>query len=84
MNIQFDSEQHTIAGQLYAREPKGLVKVVMAWGLASSQAKAERILLVAGIASIIIAIGVFLFRGNSEEKILAPLPSITTPDVLPR
>lgn len=68
-NIQFQDNQYVGVRTASASQPSFLVRVVYATGLATTEAAAMRVLLVAAIVAAVLAVAVAIFLQPHEQEL---------------
>lgn len=69
-DVQFIDEQKY--AQVRVRPTKGLIGMVMGWGLAANEKEAENILLVVAVVAIVMAVAAPFLMGGGEKELPVP------------
>ena len=67
--VEFNEDQDSsdTSYNQYGKEPKGLIGLVIKFGLAKNEQGANKVLVIIGVATIVLMLGVFIFGGNNKN-----------------
>ena len=67
--IQFDNEQEFARPAAYTTQPRGMIALVMKWGLAKDEKSATRVLIGVAIGAVVLAFLAPMLLGTSHARV---------------